>query len=324
MFRANEPNLRNIRQLTFGGENAEAYFSADGRRIIFQSTRPPFDADQMFTMNADGSHVNLVSTGKGRCTCGFFSPDGKKIIYSSTDWKDPKPPPPADRSQGYVWPLHPYRLFMANADGSNREALSDGDAYCAEASFSPDGKKILLTSNRDGDLDLWEIELRTKKWTKLTDQQGYDGGAFYSWDGKKIVYRAYHPRNPTEIEEYKSLLAKNLVRPSQMELWIMDSDGRNRRQITQLGGANFAPFMRPGNRQIIFSSNHTNPRGREFDLFMINVDGSGLSQVTTTPDFDGFPMFSKNGRKLLFSSNRNAKTPGETNVFIADWVDVKR
>jgi TolB protein len=316
-----ETRLRNVRQLTFGGENAEAYFSFDGKKLIFQSTRPPFTADQMFTMNTDGTDVRLVSTGKGRCTCGFWSPDGKKILYSSTDWYSAEPPPPPDRSQGYVWGLFPYRLYMANADGSERVALTDDDAYNAEGSFHPRGDRVLFTTTRWGNIDLAELNLRTKRIRRLTTEIGYNGGPFYSWDGRYIVYRAYHPKTDEEVKEFQDLLRKRLVRPSQLELWVMTADGKRKWQVSRLGGANFAPFMKPGNRQIIFSSNHHDPRGREFDLFLINLDGTGVQQITYTGDFDGFPMFSRDGKQLVWASNRTAKTRGETNVYIADWVD---
>lgn len=314
-----ETRLRNIKQLTFGGENAEAYFSFDGKKLIFQSARPPFKADQIYTMNIDGSQVELVSSGRGRCTCAYWSPNGKQILYSSTDAFGAEPPPPPDRSQGYVWGMFPYRLYIANADGSNRKALTDDDAYNAEASFSPDGKKILFTSTRDGNIDLYEMELTTGKVNRLTDTPGYNGGPFYSWDGKYIVYRAQHPKTTEELNDFRELLKKRLVRPSRLELWIMRSDGKENRKVTDLGGANFAPFMQPGNKRIIFSSNHHDPRGREFELFTVKLDGSDVQRITYTDDFDGFPMFSRNGKKLVWASNRNAQTPGETNVFIADW-----
>ncbi|MCS6831826.1 MAG: hypothetical protein NZ749_14440 [bacterium] len=316
-----ETHLANVQQLTDGGENAEAYFSFDGKRIIFQSTRPPYKADQMFTMNADGSDVRLVSLGKGRCTCGFFSPDSKKILYSSTDWWSDEPPPPPDRSKGYVWGLYPYRIYIASADGSNRKAITDGEGYNAEASFSPDGRKVLFTSDRDGDLDLYEMDLRTGKVKRLTDELGYDGGPFYSWDGKYIVWRANRPKTPEEVADYKALLKERAIRPMNLEVWVMRSDGTGKRQVTRLGGANFAPFMHPDNKRIIFSSNHHDPRGREFDLYIINVDGTGLERITYTPEFDGFPMFSRDGKKLIWASNRNSKTRGETNIFVAEWKD---
>lgn len=316
-----EKHLANVKQLTDGGENAEAYFSFDGKKVIFQSTRPPFQADQMFVMNKDGSDVKLVSTGKGRCTCGFFSPDGKKILYSSTDWWSDEPPPPPDRSKGYVWGLYPYRIFVANADGSNRKAITDGEGYNAEASFSPDGKKILFTSDRDGDLDLYEYDLRTGKTKRLTNELGYDGGAFYSGDGKYIVWRANRPKTPEEVADHTALLKQRAIRPMNLEIWVMRSDGTGKRQVTHLGGANFAPFMHPDNKRIIFSSNYMDPKGREFDLFIINVDGTGLERVTYTPEFDGFPMFSRDGKKLIFASNRNSRVRGETNIFVADWRD---
>lgn len=314
-----EKRLHRIRQLTFGGENAEAYFSFDGKRLIFQSTREPHKADQIYTMNLDGSGIKLVSTGKGRCTCAFWHPDGKRILYSSTDEFGEEPPPPPNRSQGYVWGVYSYRLYIANADGSNRRALTDGDAYYAEASFSPDGKKVLFTSTRDGNIDLYEMDLRTKRVKRLTNKTGYNGGAFYSWDGRYIVYRAQHPETAQETADFQALLKKRLVRPSKLEIRVMSADGKHDRQVTNLGGANFAPFMHPGNQQIIFSSNHHDPKGREFDLFLVNLDGTGLERITYSGEFDGFPMFSRDGKKLVWASNRNAAKPGETNIFIADF-----
>jgi len=172
----------------------------------------------------------------------------------------------------------------------------------------------------DGDLDIYTMNLDGSGVKRLTTMLGYDGGPFFSLDGKKIVYRAYHPRDPGEIREYETLLREGLVKPSRMELFVMDADGKNQRQITNNGAANFAPYFHPNGRQIIFSSNLGDARGRNFDLYLINEDGSGLEQITFYPDFDGFPMFSHDGKKLVFASNRNGKVRGETNIFIADWV----
>lgn len=320
--RDDEPRLRNLRKLTHGGENAEAYFSADASRLIFQATRPGINrCDQIFTMNADGSDVAMVSTGKGRTTCAFFFPDGKRILYSSTHLAGPDCPPPPDYSQGYVWPLDDYDIFTADADGSNLRRLTDSPGYDAEATLSPDGSTIVFTSVRDGDLDIYLMNADGSNVRRLTDDVGYDGGPFFSADGSKIVYRAHHPTDPAEIADFKRLLRQGLVRPSHLEIWVMDADGSNKRQVTSNGAANFAPFFHPDGRRILFSSNLHDPSGRNFDLYLIGIDGSGLERVTTYEGFDGFPMFTRDGRHLVFASNRGGAREGETNVFIADWIE---
>lgn len=316
-----EPRLANLRMLTDGGENAEAYFSADGQRLIFQSTRPGVSCDQIFTMDADGSNVRMVSTGEGRTTCGFFFPSGDRIVYSSTHEHSAECPAPPDYSQGYVWPLNPFDIYTANTDGSDLRRIAASPGYDAEATISPDGSKIVFTSNRDGDLDIYVMDADGSNVTRLTDEPGYDGGAFFSPDGSRIIYRARHPESPAELADYRRLLADDLIRPGQLDIYIMDADGSNKRRITNNGAANFAPFMHPDGQRIIFSSNAADPGSRNFDLYIINIDGSGLERVTTYPDFDGFPMFSRDGSKLVFASNRHQSAPGETNVFIADWID---
>ena len=316
-----ERHFENIRQLTFGGQNAEAYFSADGTRLTFQSTRDPFECDQIFTMKSDGSDVRLVSTGKGRTTCSFFLPDRPGLIYSSTHLGGPACPTKPDRSQGYVWPIYPdYDIFRADLDGSGPARLTETPGYDAEAAVSPDGKRIVFTSMRDGDLELYSMNADGSDVRRLTFARGYDGGPFFSSDGKKIVYRAYHPRSEAEIQEYEALLRRNLTRPSRMEIFVMNADGSNQRQITSNGAANFAPFMHPNGRQIIFSSNLHDPSRRAFALYLINVDGTGLERVTYGDTFASFPMFSPDGTKLVFASHRNRKDAGEINIFIADWV----
>src|SRR5215471_8268963 len=318
-----EVRLRNIRQLTFGGENAEAYFSMDGQKIIFQSTREPYKCDQIFTMNRDGSNVKLVSTGKGRTTCGYFTPDGKRVIYASTHLGSPDCPPNADRSEGYVWAIYPtFDIFSAKVDGTDLKRLTTTDGYDAEGTISPDGKKIVFTSARDGDLELYDMNLDGTQQRRLTHSLGYDGGAWHSQDGKWIVWRANRPKTPEEIKQYKDLFAKNLVMPAKMELWVMRSDGSEQKQITFNGAANFAPYFVPNtdSGKIIFASNMKDPHGGNFDLYLINRDGTGLEQVTFDEQFDGFPMFTNDGKTIVWESDRSAPTPGSTNVFIADWV----
>jgi TolB protein len=317
-----EKHLQNIRQLTFGGENAEAYFSFDETKLIFQSTRDSFACDQIYSMNVDGSNVTLLSTGKGRTTCAYFLPDEKSFLYASTHHRTVACPPRPDYSKGYVWPVNPdYDIFLARDNGKTLVQLTTTKGYDAEATVSSLGNKIVFTSVRDGDLDLYSMDIDGSNVRRLTQEIGYDGGAFYSWDETMIVYRAHHPTDSTEIAEYQSLLEQGMVRPTVMEIFVMSADGSHRRQITNFDAASFAPFFHPDNKRVIFASNMHNPKGRNFDLYIIGIDGTGLQQITYNETFDGFPMFTRDGRKLVFASNRNAKVRGETNIFIADWVD---
>lgn len=319
-----EKYLKNIKQLTFGGENAEAYFSSDGKKLIFQSKRDALKCDQIFSMNVDGSNVKMVSNGEGRTTCSYFLKGGKKIIYASTFMGNKECPPNPDFSKGYVWAVYPdYDIYVADADGKNIKKLTDSPGYDAEATVSPNGKQIIFTSERDGDLELYSMDTKGKNVKRLTNEPGYDGGAFFSPDSKQIVYRASHPRTDAEIKRYKDLLAQHLIVPTTFEIWVMDADGRNKRRVTNLGAASFAPYFTPDGKRIIFCTNYfaTDPRKRNFDLAVINVDGTGLERVTYNETFDGFPMFSPDGKKLVFASNRNAAKEGDTNVFIADWVE---
>jgi TolB protein len=315
-----EVRLANVRKLTHGGQNAEAYFSADGRRLVFQSTPEGGGCDQIYVMDIDGRNLSRVSTGEGRTTCGYFAPSGDRVVYSSTHHRDAACPPPPDRSRGYVWPLHPYDVFSVDADGTVRQ-LTDTPGYDAEATFSADGSKIVFTSTRDGDVELYSMDADGGNVRRLTFEEGYDGGAFFSPDGTQIVYRAHHPTDPAELEDYRTLLRNGLVRPSQMDLWIMDADGGNRRRITSHGAADFAPYFHPDGKRIIFGSNLHNPEGRDFELYLIGTDGTGLERITHHGDFDSFPMFSRDGRQLVWASNRGGSVPGETNVFIADWIE---
>ena len=316
-----QKHLRNIRQLTFAGQNAEAYFSADDRKLIFQASTSEGRCDQIYTMDLDGNHKRMVSTGLGRATCGFFFPDGKRLLYSSTHGASPDCPSPPDFSHGYVWKLYPeYEIYTARADGTSVKRLTHNPGYDAEATISRDGKKIVFTSLRNADLDIYTMDANGKDLRRLTTELGYDGGAFFSADGKKIVYRAYHPETPKEKADYQELLKTGLLRPKRFEIFVMGADGSNNRQVTHNGAANFAPFFHPDGKRIIFASNMQDPGGRNFDLYLINVDGTGLERITWNPLFDAFPMFSSDGKKLVWASNRNQKARGETNIFIADWV----
>ncbi|HEY0385741.1 MAG TPA: hypothetical protein VGC64_06995 [Pyrinomonadaceae bacterium] len=317
-----EKHLRNMRQLTFGGENAEAYFSPDGTQLIFQSKRDGRECDQIYTMRTDGSGVRMVSTGAGRTTCSYFLPKQKRILFSSTHLGSRECPPRPDFSKGYVWPIYAtYDIFTARPDGSDVKQLTTAPGYDAEATVSKDGRKIVFTSMRDGDLDVYTMDTNGKNVRRLTTEMGYDGGPFFSDDGRQIVYRAYHPQTPAQVERYKQKLAEGVIEPTTFELWVMNADGSNKRQVTHLGAASFAPYFFPDAKRIIFASNMNDPKGRNFDLYVVNTDGTGLERITFNDTFDGFPMFSPDGRKLVFASNRNGQARGETNVFIADWID---
>ena len=314
-----EPHLANIRQLTHGGENAEAYFSADAKRLIFQSTRDGRSCDQEFVMNADGSDQHRISDGTGKTTCGYFFAYDTKVFYASTRAADSACPRKPDPSKGYVWGLDKYDIYTANPDGTGTERLTSYGVYTAEGTLAPDGKTIVFTSLKDGDLDIYTMNVDGSNVRRLTHTPGYDGGPFFSPDGKRIVYRAYHPTDSTELAQYEDLLHQSIVRPNKMEIWVMNADGSDQHQITHLGGANFAPFFTPDGRKIIFSSNYRNPHSGEFDLYLVNDDGSGLEQVTTAAGFDGFPQFSPDGRQLVWASSRNATGEHQLDLFIADW-----
>ena len=316
-----EKHLANIRQLTFGGENAEAYFSADGTRLVFQSHRPPeTSCDQMYTMKVDGTDVKRVSTGTGRVTCGYFYPDGKHLVYASTHLGSATCPPEPSMARGYVWPIYPsYDIFRANPDGSGLQRLTSGEGYDAEATIGPDGR-IVFTSVRDGDMEIYSMKGDGTDVRRLTNRPGPDGGPFYSKDGTQIVFRG-RPSGGEELKDYLGLLKDGLWRPTTLEIYVMNADGSNMRQVTKMGKASFAPYFFADGKRIIFASNTHDPKGRDFDLYTINVDGSALERITWNPTFDSFPMFSPDGKKLVFASNRNAAKEGDTNIFIADWIE---
>jgi TolB protein len=317
-----ERHLRNVRQLTFGGNNAEAYFSPSGQHLIFQrQERVGSGCDQQYVMKVDGSGLRRVSNGLGRTTCGYFYDGGRRILYSSTFEHSPDCPPRPDHSHGYVWPLAPFEIYSARADGSDLRRLTRNDAYDAEATVSPDGRRVVFTSTRDRDIELYTMNPDGSDVRRVTHRVGYDGGAFFSPDGTKIVWRAMYPETPADTVDYLRLLERRLVRPSRLEIWVANADGSDARQVTHLGGANFAPFFHPDGKRIIFASNQPDPRSRNFDLYLVNLDGTGLERVTTSPEFDGFPMFSPDGKRLVFAANRHAAEPGETNIFIAEWVE---
>lgn len=317
-----EIHLENIRMLTKDGENAEAYLSFDESKLIFQRKSTELECDQIFNMNIDGSDKKMVSSGKGRTTCAYFLPGDDRIIYSSTHHFDEDCPEEPDRSKGYVWKLYnEFDIFSADADGSNLVQLTDTDSYDAEATVSPQKDKIVFTSMRDGDPEIYTMNIDGSEQTRLTNTKGYDGGPFFSQDGSKIVFRASRPETDEENLDYTDLIVNKLVRPTAMEIYVMNADGTEIKQVTNLGKASFAPYFHPDGKRIIFASNYGSENGRDFNLYLIKTDGTDLKQITYNNTFDGFPMFTKDGNQLIFASNRFNAKEGDTNIFIADWVE---
>lgn len=319
-----ETRLSNLRQLTQGGENAEAYWSADGEWITFQATRDGRTCDQQYVMRADGTDPRRISDGRGKTTCGWFFPGGERLLFASTTAHDSVCPARPDPSAGYVWPLDRYDIYTVARDGSDLKRLTNFNVYTAEAIISPDGKRIVFTSLKDGDLDIYTMNADGSDIRRLTTTPGYDGGPWWSPDGTQIAYRAHHPADTAELRSHRELLARGLVRPSRVELWVMNADGSGQRQVTALGGANFGPSWSPDGTKIIFSSNFPAPRSGNFDLYMVPASASlagpdQLEQITFDSTFDGFPIFRPDGKQLLWASNRHATTPGETNLFVADF-----
>ncbi len=329
---ADETHFKNIQQLTFGGDNAEAYWSYDGKYLVFQRTDPKdgIPCDQIFigkvpTKKGEKFEPKMISNGKGRTTCPYFTKDGKHIIYASTHLGGDECPPTPDRAKygnKYIWPLYEsFDIFMADLDGKIVKQLTTAKGYDAEATLSPDGEQMIYTSDKDGDIDLYIMNLKTGTEKRITNTLGYDGGAWFSPDGKKIIWRASRPKTESEIKEYKDLLAENMVAPTNMEVFIANADGSNVKQVTSFGQANWAPSYFPDSKRIIFASNQEYPRGFPFNLYSVNEDGTNLKKISHEKIFDAFPMFSPNGKKIVFCSNRNNGGTRDTNIFIADWVE---
>tara|TARA_Y100000766_G_scaffold218620_1_gene190566 strand:+ start:370 stop:1458 length:1089 start_codon:yes stop_codon:yes gene_type:complete len=326
-----EVHFKNLKQLTFGGENAEAYWSFDDSKLIFQATNEKWgqSCDQIYIIdtnnyNLDKEVPKMVSLGLGRTTCSYFMPGDSTIIYASTHLENAKcPHVPERRVNGkYVWPIYDsYDIFIADLDGNIVKRLTDNDGYDAEATVSPTGDKIVFTSIRSGDLELYTCNIDGSDINQVTNELGYDGGAFFSHDGKKLVFRSSRPKSEKEIKEYKDLLSRGLVQPTEMEIYTCNVDGSDLKQVTNLGNANWSPFFHPSNEKIIFCSNHESMMGFPFNLYMIDIDGDNLKQITYDEKFASFPVFSNDGKKIVFSSNRNNGGTRNTNVFIAEWVE---
>jgi Tol biopolymer transport system component len=320
LIRPGETHFAHLWQLTFGGQNAEAYWSDDGTRLIFQSTRDGRTCDQEYVFDLRSGEVRRVSTGTGRTTCGYFYDHDRRILFASTHLAGDSCPPEPDMSHGYTWGVYgSYDIFTARPDGGDLTRLTDNPRYDAEATLSTDGRWILFTSLRDGDLDLYKMHPDGTELTRLTHRLGYDGGAYFSRDGRWICWRSHYPADSAEIAEYRGLLDRDLVRPTAMDLWVARADGSEPHQVTHDPGASFAPYFTPDGKRLIYASNREHPRGRDFDLYLVDVAGGTPEPVTRDPGFDGFPMFSPDGRWLVFCANRNGRVHGETNIFLAEW-----
>jgi Tol biopolymer transport system component len=315
---AESRHLRNIRQLTFGGTHAEAYFNHDGTRLILQATREGDADDQIYLLDPQTGKMERVSHG-GKTTCAWFLPDGR-YFYSSTHHHGRAPPPPPDRSKGYVWALHrTFDIFLQ--DGPRLVQLTDSDGYDAEGTASRDGRRIVFTSHREGSIGLYTINSDGSDLRKVSHRRGYAGGAVFTADGEWLVHRAFYPRTPAEQEEFDRLLQERLLRPVNLEIYMCRPDGSDERALTANGRVNFAPFPFPDGRKVIFVSDLAAARRGHYALFTVGSDGRGLKQITFREGFDGFPCVSPDGKRLVWISDRNATRPRELNVFIADWAD---
>ncbi len=328
LIQSGETHFAHLRQLSFGGDNAEAYWDFAGDKLSFQAHNPAWGeaCDQIYVFNPfkDDLRANKpqqISLQGGRTTCSYFLPGDSLVLFASTHLADTACPPVPPHVPGgkYIWPIYPsFDIFVSDLKGNIRKQLTNTPGYDAEATVSPKGDRIVFTSMRNGDMDLYTMNIDGSDVKQITHELGYDGGAFFSPDGSKLVWRASRPKTPADVKEYKDLLKIGQVQPTQMEVFIANADGSDAKQITSLGQANWAPYWNPDGKHIIFASNHASPRGFPFNLYMIGTDGQHLERLTNSDMFDAFPVFSKDGKYLVFSSNRGA-TDHQTNLFIAEW-----
>jgi TolB protein len=309
--------LKNIKQLTFDYARAgEAYFSPDGKLIIFQAEEKgenPFY--QIFVQDLQTGRARRVSPGAGRTTCGYFRPDGRRIIFASAHTNPHFKEEAADelrkraeeatsgRRRRYEWVFDPYmRIYEADLDGGNLRLLTDAPGYNAEGSHSRDGKQIVFCSNRDGNLELYIMAADGGNVRKLTNAPGcYNGGPFFSPDGQRVIFRA---------DRHKK---------DELQVYVINADGTDERQLTQIDGVAWAPFWHPDGKHIVYTSAVHKPNQRpNYDLYWMNVETGKTTRLTFAPGQDVLPVFSPDGKKLMWTSNRDGLMPG-TQIFVADF-----
>lgn len=320
-----EIHLSNIRALTDVGDNAEAYFSFKGDRVVFQSTREPFACDQIFLMENIDDHpsVRLLSTGKGRTTCSYFLPGDSLVLYASTHETMGDTCPPGGgydpELKAYVWPLYNYDLYVTNIHTGEARAFWKSPGYDAEATVAPDGR-VVFTSTYEGDMEIYILEPPyTAPPRRMTHTPGYDGGAFFTQDGRYLVYRGWHPTDSAQLAEYRNLLKRGLMKGVPLQIFVYDLERDTFWQVTDNQAVNFAPFPFPNRKRIIFSSNYQT--GRAFHLWAVDFDGKNLERITFEGTFNAFPMFSPDGKMLIWASNRGNRNPHLANILIATWKD---
>ncbi|NQV29761.1 MAG: PD40 domain-containing protein [Candidatus Marinimicrobia bacterium] len=320
--------LSNVEQLTFVGDNGEAYWGPKGEEIIFQSKRDGNACDKIYIMNADGSNQRMVSPDVGAHTCSYFSIDKERIIFASTfGVVDSCPPRPKPQGNKYLWSLFPYDIYSSKPDGTDLVRIRENAGYDAEPTVSYLTGKVIFTSEIDDDLELFTMNIDGSDVNRLTNHLGYDGGPYFSPDAQKIVWRAWYPETPEDTLRWQENMALNQVEAVPLDIYSMDADGKNIIRLTNNGATNWAPSWHPNGRQVVFSSNmddwndEVKAYGHNFELYMINLDGSGLVRLTNNTFFDSFPMFSPDGKSMAFASNRDAENPRATHIFKAEWND---
>lgn len=303
--------LANVTQLTDAsmglGKAGEAYFSPDGKNIIFQATPAGQPDYQIYTMNLSTHTPKMVSTGKGACTCAFFHPKARKIMFASSHL-DPNlgQPKSVEETKGYKWDFNEHMdIFEADLDGGNLHRLTDAPGYDAEGSYSPSGKQIVFTSMRDGDQEIYVMDADGRNQRRLTYGKGYDGGPFFSPDGKTILYRGDR-RGDDKMN---------------LQLRLVNVDGSNDRAITDNELFNWCPFWHPSGKSLIFTQADHGLRERgerpNYDLWMVTPDGAKLTRITFDPASDVLPVFSPDGKRVMWTSKRGGLA--EAQVFVADF-----
>jgi Tol biopolymer transport system component len=314
-----EDHLTKVTQLTFTGENTQASFSPDNKNIIFQSTRNRLRCDAIFRMHSDGSDISQISSGKGIASSAVISPDNNSIIYSSTQKVDYQCPSKPEYSKAYSWLLYSsYDLFKDELTGGSDERIIKSSSYDGGAVYSPKGDKIIFSSGRTGDLELYIANSDGNNVKQLTNIDGYDGDAVFSRDGKYIVWRASRPKG-NDLHDYRYQLSQGIIKEGKFEIFMMKLAGGKPIQLTNNGATNFSPSFDPNSNNIIFSSNMSQKDGRNYDIYTLNLKTRKLERITYYSGFDGYPVFSSDGKKLLFTSSRNFRYKAEKNIFIVNW-----